>query len=153
MQKIPDNVIRFFQDQGFVIVSTIGSRGCPHSACKDIIKINRNGTVYLLDLYLKDTFRNLQRNRNISLTAVDEHRFKGYCLKGKAKLFAKKGLGPGVKKAWEARINSRLTQRILKNLHGEKGHLRHPELLLPRPEYMIVIEVEEVVDLTPQQLK
>ena len=153
MSKIPDAIARFLEEQGFLIVSTIDAQGRPHSACKDIIKINRNGTVYLLDLYLRDTFRNLQRNPKISLTAVDGHKFKGYCLKGKDKLFAKKGLGPGVKKAWEARINSRLTQRILKNLHGEKGHLRHPELLLPRPEYMIVVEVEEVVDLTPQQLK
>lgn len=30
---------------------------------------------------------------------------------------------------------------------------QHPEALLPKPEYMIVMEVEEIIDLTPKHLK
>jgi len=153
MPGLSDNVVRFFQDQGFVIVSTLDSRGRPHSACKDLVKINKNGRVYLLDLYLRDTFSNLKRNKKISLTAVDEHRFKGYCLKGKARVLPARNLSPAIKSAWEQRIASRLTQRVLKNLRGEKGHPRHPESLLPLPQYLIMMQVEEVVDLTPQHLK
>ena len=153
MQRLSDSVVRFFQEQGFIIVSTIDKEGRPHSSCKGLIKINKNGKVYLLDLYLKKTFENLKYNDNISLTAVDEHKFKGFCLKGKARVFADKKLGIAVKKAWEKMITGRLTQRVLKNVRGEKGHPKHPESLLPNPEYLISVEVEEVVDLAPHQLR
>jgi predicted pyridoxine 5'-phosphate oxidase superfamily flavin-nucleotide-binding protein len=148
MPKIPDNLARFFEAQGFLIVSTIDAHGRPHSACKDIIKINRSGTIYLLDLYLRETFKNLKRNPKISLTAVDEHKFQGYCLKGKARMLGAGALSPALKKIWEGRIASRVTQRILRNLKGEKGHARHPESLFPLPQYLIAVEVEEIVDLT-----
>lgn len=150
---LSDEIIVFFQKQGFVIVSTIDSNGCPSSSCKGIVEIDRNGHVYLLDLYKAKTRENLQKNPNISITAIDEHRFIGYCLKGKARIVTEDEIQPHLVKAWEDRITSRLTGRLLKNIHGEKGHSRHPEALLPKPEYMISMDVEEIVDLTPHPLK
>ncbi|MFA4842614.1 MAG: hypothetical protein WC658_02110 [Candidatus Omnitrophota bacterium] len=50
--------------------------------------------VYLFDLYHGQTYNNLKKNSGASITAVDEHRFKGYCLKGRAKLMA--GLSPAL---------------------------------------------------------
>ena len=78
---------------------------------------------------------------------------KGYCLKGKAKIIPGNKLSSQIIKAWEDRITGRITQRILKNIHEEKGHPRHPEILLPKPEYMVVMQVKEAVDLTPRHLK
>ncbi len=153
MARLTDGVIRFFQNQGFAIVSTLDRKGSLHNSCKGIIEINKSGKIYLMDLYRGKTYENLKRNANISITAVDEHRFKGYCLKGKAKIIAGNQLAPQIITAWEARIASRLTQRLLKNIHEERGHPRHPEVLLPKPEYMIAVEVEEIIDLTPQHLK
>jgi len=153
MKKLIAEVVQFFQSQRFVIVSTIDKAGMPHSACKGIIKIGPEGRVYLLDVYLKSTYDNLKRNPNISITAVDEHKFKGYCLKGKAKSLGRDRLSPEIIKAWEERVTGRITHRLLKNIHEEKGHPRHPEALLPEPEYMIVMEVEEIVDLTPHHLR
>ncbi len=150
MIKIPGEIINFFQKQGYAIVSTIDSRGMPHSACKDIVKMEEEGSIYLLDLYLKRTYDNLKANPNISLTTVDEHKFKGYCLKGKAKIIGREELSDEILGAWEARIAGRITQRMIKNLHEEKGHARHPEARLPRPKYLILMELEEIVDLTPQ---
>jgi len=153
MKRLRDDVIQFFHSQGCVIVSTIDKNGFPHSACKGIVKINRNGRVYLLDLYRARTYENLKQNSQISITAIDEHKFMGYCLKGKAEMLPEGKLGSHIIKAWETRITSRLTSRLLKNIREEKGHPRHPEILLPKPEYMIAMEVEEVVDLTPHHLK
>jgi len=153
MQVLSNEIIQFFQKQSFTIISTLDKNGSLHNACKGIVKINKDGKVYLLDLYSGRTYENLKRNANISITAVDEHRFKGYCLKGKAKIIAGNQLAPQIITAWEARIASRLTQRLLKNIHEERGHPRHPEVLLPKPEYMIAVEVEEIIDLTPQHLK
>jgi uncharacterized pyridoxamine 5'-phosphate oxidase family protein len=153
MKRLTDEIVRFFREQGFVIVSTIDKRGMPHTSCKGIINISSLGKVYLLDVYLRQTYNNLRLNPNISITAVDEHKFKGYCLKGKASLVSQDKLKPQIKKDWESRIASRITQRLIKNIREQKGHPRHPEALLPAPEYMIVMDVEEVVDLTPHNLK
>ena len=153
MKRLTDDVVNFFQNQNFVIVSTIDKNGASHSACKGVVKINKNGVIYLLDLYKAVTFKNLQHNKNISITAVDEHKFSGYCLKGRAKLIKLDAVKSRLVKTWENKIVGRISSRVIKNIHGEKGHGRHPEALLPKPAYMIEIETREVVDLTPHKLK
>lgn len=153
MKRLTPEIREFFHKQNFVIVSTIGKDGAPHNSCKGLVEITEGGKVYLLDLYRGATFANLVKNRSIGITAVDEHRFSGYSLKGKAILMHEKDLTSQVIKAWEARIAGRISQRVIKNIQGERGALRHPEVLLPKPEYMIMVEVEEIVDLTPRHLK
>lgn len=153
MKKISDTIVNFLHNQGCVVVSTIDEKGFVHNACKGIIKISPGGKIYLLDLYQGQTYHNLKRNPHISVTAIDEHKFAGYCLKGKAELTSEGNVPKDIIKAWEERIASRLTRRLLKNIREEKGHPRHPEVLLPQPQYMIVLGVEDVVDLTPHHLK
>ena len=153
MSLLSREIINFFKNQGFVILSTIDSNGAVHNSCKDIIDIEPEGKVYLLDAYRARTFANLENNQNASITVVDEHKFKGYCLKGKAKIVESDGLRAEILKAWEDKIASRATQRVLKNIRGEKGHSRHPEIQLPRPQYMIYLQAEEVVDLTPHKMR
>ena len=118
MKPLTDDIIKFFQQKHFVIVSTVDINGNLHNSCKGIVRINRNGRIYLLDLYRMRTFENLKRSPYISITSVDEHRFKGYCLKGKAKIIKKNKLKSQIIKAWEDRITSRITQRVLKNIRG-----------------------------------
>lgn len=153
MEKLNNDVLHFFQNQSFVIVSTIDDRGMPHNSCKGIVEIKQDGQVFLLDLYHSKTYANLNKNPHISITAVDEHKFKGYCLKGVSELIAGGKFDKGLIRDWEDRITSRLTQRVIRNLSGQKGHARHPEVLLPEPKYLIRMQVEEVVDLTPRLLK
>ncbi|MFH1441477.1 MAG: pyridoxamine 5'-phosphate oxidase family protein [Candidatus Omnitrophota bacterium] len=153
MRKLDALVVKFFQEQNFVIVSTIDKKGFPHSSCKGIVKIDKNGNLYLLDVYFRETHGNLIKNPKISITAVNEHSFKGYCLKGSAKILDKSKLNPEIIESWENKISGRAAQRLLKNVREEKSHLSHPEVLLPKPEYMIAMEVEEIVDLTPLHLK
>jgi len=153
MKKLKEEIVRFFHNQGFVIVSTIDKNGFAHCACKGIVKIEPCGRVYLLDVYRKKTFENLKINPRITITAVDEHKFSGYCLKGKMQMLPEGKIKDELVKAWEERITSRLTQRLLKNIHEERGHPHHPEVLLPKPEYLIEMEVEEIVDLTPQHIR
>jgi len=153
MKHIPENIIHFLQNQGCVIVATVDRNGFPHTSCKGIVKINSRGMVYILDLYKAATYDNLKRNPRLSITALHEHKFVGYCLKGRAKMISPKEFSPELIKAWEERITSRLTQRLLKNIREEKGHPRHPEALLPKPAYLIVVRVQEIIDLTPHHLK
>jgi len=150
---LDENIIRFFQGQGCVVLASVDKDRLPHASCKGIVKIEESGRVYLLDAYHGATYKNLLQNPLASITAFDEHKFIGYCLKGRARLIHKDELDAGIVKAWEDRITGRLTQRLLNNLREEKGHKGHPEASLPKPQYMIVLEISEVVDLTPAHLK
>jgi len=151
--KLSREIISFLKEQGFLIVSTIDEKGRPHNSCKGLVRISDDGKIFLLDVYRAKTFENLNRDSNISITVVDEHKFRGYCLKGKGSILDADELDANTLKAWEDKITSRITQRLLKNVRGEKGHSRHPEIQLPQPKYMICVEVEEAIDLTPHQLK
>jgi hypothetical protein len=148
-----EEIVRFFQRQNFVIVSTIDSKNSPHNSCKGIVTIDQKNKIYLFDLYRGRTFNHLQHNSHISITAVDEHHFKGYCLKGKAKIIKPEKFPLYIIRAWEKRIAARIAHRLLKNIRGEKGHPRHPEAQLPQPEYLIAMQVKQVIDLTPRHLR
>ena len=88
MVKIPFNIVHFLERQGFVIVSTIDSTAFPHTSCKGMLKIE-GARVYLMDLYRSDTYQNLKKNPLMSITAVNEDQYIGYCLKGRGKIVMK----------------------------------------------------------------
>jgi predicted pyridoxine 5'-phosphate oxidase superfamily flavin-nucleotide-binding protein len=152
MKSLPDDVIHFFKKQGFAIVSTLDKDATIHNACKGILKITSEGEIYLIDLYQGKTYHNLIENPAISITAADEHTFTGFSLKGRAQIISREKIEPQILKVWDEMIVSRLTRRLLKNIRGEKGHPAHPEAFLPKPRYMIKMETEEIVDLTPKHL-
>ncbi|MFA5004871.1 MAG: pyridoxamine 5'-phosphate oxidase family protein [Candidatus Omnitrophota bacterium] len=153
MKRLSAEIVDFFHAQGCVLVSTVDKQGFPHSSCKGIVKIEPSGKVYLLDVYNGNTYENILRQARISLSAFDEHKFIGYCLKGKAVITAQEKLSKDILEAWDSRITSRLTQRLIKNLREEKGHISHPEAQLPRPKYLITVEVSEIIDLAPYHLR
>jgi uncharacterized pyridoxamine 5'-phosphate oxidase family protein len=150
---ITPEIIQFFHSQPFTVISTIDKKGYPHNSCKGIVEIDKSGRVYLLDLYTAATYENLKDNPRISITAVNEHKFIGYSLKGKAKIVRKNKISNRVLKLWEKKIASRISHRLLKNMRGEKGHALHPEAILPGPAYLIEVSVDEIVDLTPGHIK
>lgn len=152
MKKIPSVVIEFLHTQSFVIISSLDEQGFPHSSCKDIVKIEPAGQVYLVDVYHGMTAANIRRNPHVSISAVDEHKFIGYCLKGMAKLIPE-NISQEIIKTWEDKITSRLAKRLLRNLSEDKGRAHHPEASLPLPKHIILIEVEDIVDLAPFNLK
>lgn len=153
MLKLNRDIINFFEDQGCVLLATVDRGGYPHTSCKGLVKIEEPASVFLLDAYHSATFRNLKNNPSASVTAFNEHKFKGYCLKGKARVADTNELTPDILKAWEKKVSGRLTQRLLKNIREERGHKGHPEALLPKPKYMIIFKVGEIIDLAPAHLK
>ncbi len=153
MKKLSRTVLDFFHNQGCVIVSTFDADKGIHAACKGVVEIDAQGHVYLFDLYRGVTYDNLKKNDHISISAVDEHRFLGYCLKGKARVIGLDKVNAHILRLWEDRISQRLTRRVIRNLREDKGHPSHPEAMLPRPEYLIVMDVREVIDLRPAHLQ
>lgn len=150
---ITPEIVHFFHNQRFTIISTIDKNGYPHNSCKGIVEIDKNGKVYLLDLYMAKTYENLKNNPHITITGVDEHKFIGYCLVGKAHIITRDKVSPRILKLWDDKITSRITHRLLRNMKGERGHASHPEALLPKPTYLIAVDVKEAIDLRPSHLK
>ena len=153
MLELSDTIINFLHKQGFVIVSTIDSNGAIHCSAKGIVGIDKEGRVYLIDLYRTHTFSNLQANPTMSITAVDERRFAGYALKGKAQIVERKKIKSHIIKKWEERVVERISKRLIKNVQEERKSSSNPESHLPSPQYLVVFEVEEIVDLTPAHIK
>ncbi|MCG8431563.1 MAG: pyridoxamine 5'-phosphate oxidase family protein [Candidatus Omnitrophica bacterium] len=152
-RRLSRQIVNFFQAQGCVIVATIDRKGSIHTSCKGIVEIDPKGEISLFDLYQAGTLRNLRKNSHITITALDEHTFQGYSLKGTARVLMRDDVPDHTHKAWEAQITGRLTRRVVRNLKDEKGHLKHPEILMPDPEYLIVVDVKEVIDLRPRHLR
>jgi uncharacterized pyridoxamine 5'-phosphate oxidase family protein len=153
MKVLPEDVVNFLERQGFSIVSTLDAKGKIHCAAKGIVGIEKQGKVFLIDLYKAGTFRNLQRNPTISITSVDEHMFMGYTLKGKAKIVERSKIKARIIKAWEERVIQRISKRVIKSIKDYKKSGHHPEAKFPHPEYLIEMSVEDIVDLTPAHLK
>ena len=146
MNSIPEDIVFFLEKQGFLITATIDENGYPHTSCKGLLEI-KDDTIYLMDLYRGRTYRNLLKNPRLSATAVDEHLYKGYCLKGRGSIVKKEEISDLHLESWRDRKVDRTTSRVIKNIRGRKGHRAHPEAEFPDPKHLIVIQVEEIVDL------
>ena len=153
MKQIQVEIINFLQTQGFVIVSSVDKNGFPHSSCTAIVRIDPAGTIYLVDVYHGVTYENIKRNPLVSISVIDEHKFMGYCFKGKASIMLNDNISNEIIKKWEDNITSRLAKRMLLNLSRDKARKYHPEASLPQPKHLIVFEVEQIVNLSPQHLR
>jgi predicted pyridoxine 5'-phosphate oxidase superfamily flavin-nucleotide-binding protein len=151
--KLGDNLIRFFKKQDCIIIATIDKEGTLHASCKGLIDIEEAGIVRLLDLYKGRTYGNLKRNNNISLIAVNERNFEGYCLKGKAEITPKKDLTPKIIEKWDKRLTSRITKRLIENVRSQKKQKFHAEAQLPKPEYLLSVKIEKIVNLRPGNIE
>ena len=153
MTHLTDSIVQFFQEQGFVIVSTLDAQGQIHCSAKGIASIEEDGHVHLIDLYRSHTFHNLQNNPTASITAVDEHRFVGYTLQGKARIVERDKIEDDHLKKWEQKVIARISKRVIKNIQKQKKEGHHPEAHFAEPQYLIVLDVEKVIDLTPAHLR
>ncbi len=153
MKNIPDDIVYFLEKQGFAIVSTLDENNSIHCSAKGVAGVEPEGKIYLIDIYRARTFKNLKRDKTVTITAVDEHRFIGYTLKGKASIVEKNDINASIINDWESRVVERISKRVLHGIKESKKSSHHPEALFPHPQYLIEMEVEEIVDLTPGHLK
>ena len=153
MKKLSSDIVYFFRQQAFVIVSTLDSQGSIHCSAKGIVRIEEKGKVCLVDLYRGHTFKNLKESSTISITSTDEAQFIGYTLKGKASIVCRDNVETSVVKDWEKRVIQRISKRLIKNVRKDKKTSYHPESQFPHFKYLIEMEVEAIVDLSPAHLK
>lgn len=153
MISLSRDIIHFFQNQEFAIVSTLNSDNKIHCSAKGIIEIEPEGKMYLIDLYRSITLKNLQNDPTISITAIDSHQFIGYTLQGKAEIVERGKIKESAIAIWEQKIIKRISNRVIKNIKVDRAGFHQPEVKFPTPKHLIEVTVESVVDLAPAHLK
>ena len=103
MSRLSGEIKDFIQNH-LAYVATVDEKGVPNVVPKGDIAILDDNTVLFADLYSHQTKKNLTKNPNIAITIVNPAAYKGYQLKGKAKivehgkeyeLLARKACGDG----------------------------------------------------------
>ena len=150
MIKIPNNIVKFLEKQGFVIVSSIDENGSIHCSAKGVVCVEPNGKIFVIDLYKNKTFKNLSKNHITSITAVDEKEFLGFTLQGTAKIVNNKDIKDTIVLKWENKIFNRISKRIKDSVQMQSKSIKHFEAYLPKkPSYLIEIDVKNIVNLSP----
>lgn len=150
--ELPEKVFHFLENQGFVIVSTIDREGRIHCSAKGIVGLDRAGKVFIIDLYMRQTFQNLNKDPRISITAIDEKQFIGYTLQGKARIVSRAQIEDHIVSVWEGRILQRASKRIAVAVQTGVKSKDHFEMKLPKkPKYLIEMDVENIIDLSPPE--
>jgi len=148
--NINKDIINFFEKQDTVVVSTIDADGRIHCSVKGIIEAQESDKIFLVDLYLRQTVKNLKKNPMISLTAIDEHFFKGYTLQGEAEIIPRDKMHERIFQEWEKRVIARISKRVIRSVKtGLKSSVHHEAHLPVHPKYLISVTVKNIVDLAP----
>lgn len=148
--KLDKDILNFFEKQDSVVVSTIDAVGNIHCAIKGIVSAKEEDKVFLIDLYLRETFKNLKKNPLISITALDEHLFKGYTIQGEAEIISRDKIHEEIFEDWERRVVERISKRISRSVGaGLQSRVHHEAHLPTHPQYLIKVTVKNVVDLRP----
>ena len=85
MHKFSDE-IKYFIKKYLAFVATSDGKGIPNVVPKGDIAILDDKHIVFADLYSHQTKNNLTKNPNIAITVVNPASYKGYQLKGKAKI-------------------------------------------------------------------
>lgn len=124
MPKISSGVKDFLKNH-LAYVATVDEKGVPNVVPKGDIALLDDSTIVFADLYSHQTKKNLIKNPNIAITVVNPAGYKGYQLKGKAKIIEH---GKGY---------DRLASRIQEG--GQLGH--------PNAKYAVTIKVNKIIDI------
>jgi len=146
MMAIDETVADFLLKQNVVIVATADKKGVINQSVKGIACLDPQGILYIVDLYNGKTKKNLKENLNITISAVDEELFKGWQLKGTAKEYEDKE-SQAILEHWDKKITERIADRIIRNIQKARRAAKYSERHLPKPKYIIEMEVNEIVDL------
>ena len=152
--KIPTELKHILDKEHYLIVSTLDKDGTIHTSAKGILEVDSKGKIFILDLYKGNTYKHIKNNPNVTLTTVDEHRFRGYSIEGKAKIKKEDSLPKNVLKDWHGRLAKRIAKRVIKHVKEEMPeHKTIPEAKFPLPKYLIEVSVNKIIDLAPHSLK
>ena len=152
--KINETIEHFLKDHTVAVISTLNKKGEIHSSVKEIVGFETRGKIFIMDLYQNITLENLKNNPTITLTLVDEAKFKGYAFVGKAKIIIKKDIKQSLIQGFEDKIVKRISKRLIEKVKSENSARVNFEAALPdQPKHLIEIDINRIIDLVPPKKK
>jgi len=154
MKKIPPVAQNILNKHHFVVVSSFNQKRAIHTSLKAVVDIDPKGKIFILDLYKGVTYNNIKQNPKITLTIVDEHKFLGYSIQGRARILKKGSFSKKILDIWHEKLAKRIARRIIR--HAKElvpGRDAVPEAGFPLPEYLMQVDVDKVMDLAPGKPK
>ncbi|MDP8215886.1 MAG: pyridoxamine 5'-phosphate oxidase family protein [Candidatus Kaelpia imicola] len=142
---IPIEIRKFVKKLSYGFLGTSDEEGKPNISIKGVVSVDSR-SLYFCDLFMAKTKKNLEVNSRISFFVIDWNSFVGFQFKGRAKVEFKGELFEKYISNWERKRNDFIISRMIENLKSEKIVKRH-DLYLLKPEYLIVMDVEEIYDL------
>jgi general stress protein 26 len=119
-----------------VHLATCGKDGKPNSAPKLLVNIQAPNKVYVLDYKSTQTFKNIDCNRKVSLSFMDDDSFTGYRLTGDSEILESGPEFDKAKRSWEKRLIHFEADRIIRRIRGNYS-TKESENKLP-PDFVII---------------
>lgn len=125
--------------------------GRPNSASKMLVDVTVPNKVYYVEYKFTQTYANVQKNHNLSLSFMDDVNFTGYRLNGKGKILHKGVEFNKVKKEWEKRLIRYEADRMLRRITGHHS-AREAENALPHDFVIVAFIAEEGSVIKPDRI-
>jgi predicted pyridoxine 5'-phosphate oxidase superfamily flavin-nucleotide-binding protein len=124
MPKISEEMKDFLKAY-LAYVATVDTRGVPNVVPKGDIAILEDKYAVFADLYSHQTKKNLIKNPNIAITVVNPAAYKGYQIKGKAKI-----------------VEHGKEYDLLSDKAEGQGQLNHPDA-----KYAVKVKIDKIIDI------
>jgi len=119
------NEVKDFLKNYLAFIATADEKGMPNVVPKGDIAILDDNTIVFADLYAHQTKKNLLKNPKIAITVVNPAGYKGFQLKGAAKI-----------------IEQGKTYDLLAKRISDGGQLKHPNA-----KYAVKVKVIKIIDI------
>ena len=123
----------------------------PNSAAKMLVDVTAPNKVFYVEYKFTQTYANVQKNHNLSLSFMDDVNFTGYRLNGKGKILHKGVEFNKVKKEWDKRLIRYEADRMLRRITGHHS-AREAENALPQDFVIVVFTAEEGSVIKPDRI-
>ena len=124
MVKLSEEIKDFLKNN-LSFVATVDEKGMPNVVPKGNLCALDDATLVFADLYSHQTKNNLAENPKVAITVVNAAGYKGYQLKGKAKVIER------------GKVYDELSRQAL-----GAGQLDHPDA-----KYAVKVKVEKIIDI------
>ncbi|MCP4051263.1 MAG: pyridoxamine 5'-phosphate oxidase family protein [bacterium] len=147
--KLSKEIEELLDSVAIALVATADPDSQPNISIKGIVDYDvQEGIIYFLDLFSKNTRKNLKINPRVSLSVIDYDMFAGYQFIGTAEMLESGDLYDKYAASWEKEESNRFKdvldwgfKRILSN-HPATPHL-------PKPKYLVKVTINKIINLAP----
>ena len=132
-------------------VASCGEKGKPNSAPKMLVDIEKPNKVFYLDYKFTQTYSNILKNNQISISFMDDRAFKGFRLTGPCQIVESGSEYEFAKKRWEKRVISYEAERLIARSKGFYSE-RHAEGALPKDFVIVKLVAGEAAVVKPDRV-